>query len=68
MLKIIFNEVIILNENIRFIIIFNKNIRFTGIMLIQIVLIIDVYTTTIIEIYLLDIDLRYLHNINNKLL
>lgn len=40
MLKIIFNEVIIFNENIRFIIIFNENIRFTEIMLIQIIIII----------------------------
>ena len=39
MLKIIFNEVIIFNENIRFIIIFNENIRFTEIMLIQIIII-----------------------------
>ena len=42
MLKIIFNEIIIFNENIRFIIIFNENIRFTEIMLIQIILVIDV--------------------------
>ena len=42
MLKIIFNEFIIFNENIRFIIIFNENIRFTEIMLIQIILVIDV--------------------------
>ena len=43
MLKIIFNEIIIFNENFRFIIIFNENIRFTEIMLIQIILVIDVY-------------------------